>query len=236
MPKQNSQPKKTSDQQRRATLRWLEQPGVKEAQRKKARERTARNRARMKAVMDTLTSASVSDSLSRQHNDNDTQSPLPDNVTKVGSSSQSRSESPESSTCPSAPALLPDDFEFLTLPTLRMEVREWQVGWGPESAWEKNFSDDLRGVQEEGAHATDQFLKNCKYHVRKGRMILGWLRSLVQNSKGGSRCNITDRFLQVYDLSVEVLSELKFFEVKLDEYAPVVSSKKISEIRYHNTM
>ncbi|KAH7903763.1 hypothetical protein BJ138DRAFT_1120072 [Hygrophoropsis aurantiaca] len=234
--KKTTRPEKAGDRQRRATLRWLEKPGVKEAQRVKARDRAARNRALQKAVMKSLTSTSPSHSNS-QDNSTNFQSPFPDGTSDVDGSRQTHSQSPKPPTTArhSAPMIPPDDF-LGTLPSLRMEVREWQVDWGPGSAWSRNFDEDVRCVQEEGSHSTSQFFTNCENHIRRGRAILRGLRSLVQKPTGGSRSNITDCFIQVYDLSMEVLSELRFFELKLEEYAPAVSMKKASEVRHHSVI
>lgn len=45
---------------------------------------------------------------------------------------------------------------------------------------------------------------------------------------------ITDLFMQGYDLVLAITSEVKFFEVKLDEYAPAVPMTKISDVRSYS--
>jgi hypothetical protein len=45
---------------------------------------------------------------------------------------------------------------------------------------------------------------------------------------------LMDLFVQGFELAVGLASEIKFFEVKLDEYAPVTAFKSLSDVRkYH---
>ena len=45
---------------------------------------------------------------------------------------------------------------------------------------------------------------------------------------------IRDLFLQGYEMVVAVTSEVKFVEVKLDEYAPAVPLIKLSNVRSYS--
>ena len=60
-------------------------------------------------------------------------------------------------------------------------------------------------------------------------------------SSAAVSCNSTpdeirDLFLQGFDMVTAVTSEVKFFEVKLDEYAPSVPMTKVSDVRYYSGM
>ncbi|KAH7905209.1 hypothetical protein BJ138DRAFT_1018027, partial [Hygrophoropsis aurantiaca] len=120
---------------------------------------------------------------------------------------------------------------------IRIDVRQWQMGWGPETGWAKLFSDDVRCARQQGPVEIDRFFSGCEYHVKKGRIILNQLRLFIQAPRKDNEADTIDVIIQAHDLSLEVLSELRFFEVKLDEYAPVVSlEKKICEVRYYDSM
>ncbi|KAI6111208.1 hypothetical protein F5141DRAFT_1003586 [Pisolithus sp. B1] len=45
-----------------------------------------------------------------------------------------------------------------------------------------------------------------------------------------------DTYLQIFDLLEVVLSEAKFFEIKLDKYAPAVPYSLVSNARYYSGM
>lgn len=45
-----------------------------------------------------------------------------------------------------------------------------------------------------------------------------------------------DLYEQVFDLLTSLLTELRFFEVKLDDYAPISPLSQISEARYYFTV
>ena len=47
---------------------------------------------------------------------------------------------------------------------------------------------------------------------------------------------VSDSYEQVFDLLTSLLTELRFFEVKLDEYAPVFPLFWVSEARYYFTV
>ncbi|KAG2058446.1 hypothetical protein BDR06DRAFT_875837, partial [Suillus hirtellus] len=67
----------------------------------------------------------------------------------------------------------------------------------------------------------DDFFSLCETHVQAGRNILGDLRNLVLAYCRSRRAQ-KDRFLQLYEMLEVVLSEVRFFEIKLDEYAPSI--------------
>ncbi|KAH7904898.1 hypothetical protein BJ138DRAFT_1106432 [Hygrophoropsis aurantiaca] len=220
MTKTRTTSEKSANRQREATLRWLAKPGVSDAQREKAKERSARNRAQSqrKANVERRTALQKSSRLSRPSNA--VRSHPPGDILDLENDDMSSPDSQESSSDSSTFPPLPN-IPLMTLPYLRSEVREWQIGWGPETLWGKLFSDDVRC---------------CEHHVKRGRILLGHLRSFIQSPRNQKQPDIIDQFIQAYDLSMELLSELRFFELKLDEYAPAVSSECLSEARYYDTM
>ncbi|KAH7904633.1 hypothetical protein BJ138DRAFT_1119233 [Hygrophoropsis aurantiaca] len=215
----NKRTKEAGNRQREATLRWLARPGVLDAQRKKARERTARNRARSKTISKAC--AAQQDS---PHPSDAAQSHVPDS---------NAPDSPRSSLEPSRTPTT--HIPPIRLSLIRFQVRQWQIGWGPEAAWGKLFSDDVQCAQQQGSAEIDHFFSGCEYHVKEGRAILSQLRLFIQAPRNDDLLTVIDEIIQAYDLSMEVLSELRFFEVKLDQYAPVVSSERLSKIRHYNS-
>ncbi|KAI5982468.1 hypothetical protein EDD15DRAFT_2377761 [Pisolithus albus] len=103
-----------------------------------------------------------------------------------------------------------------TLPHLRLSIDAWKSDWGPESAWLKKFDESLRKAREKGLASMDRFFKDTARGTQRGRQL--------------------DTFLQIFDLLEVVLAEVKFFEVKLDEYAPAVPYSKVSDARYYSGM
>ncbi|KAI6094751.1 hypothetical protein EDD16DRAFT_1502779 [Pisolithus croceorrhizus] len=45
-----------------------------------------------------------------------------------------------------------------------------------------------------------------------------------------------DTYLQIFDLLEVILSEVRFFEIKLDKYAPAVPYSQVSDARYYSRM
>ncbi|KAH7904273.1 hypothetical protein BJ138DRAFT_1119564 [Hygrophoropsis aurantiaca] len=204
------------DNQRQATERWLDKPGVREAQREKARLRSARNRALKKALglhissdrtasRDRATSASPKHSLSDFNN-----ASLHKHTPYEESPATSLTTRLQSTDLPSLP----------TLTALQVKVNEWQVKWGPETAWGKYFDSALQHSRKKGWESTDHFFHECEQHALKGRAILRSVREHVQMPHTSDREMIGDQLLQVYDMLMMVLSEVRFFEVKLDSLCP----------------
>lgn len=120
---------------------------------------------------------------------------------------------------------------------LRIEVVNWGYDWGPEHHWEKKFNDELSLARSHGGQpAIDHFFTECEQHAQEGRDILHDLKFVAAVSCNSTHDEIRDLFLQGYDMVMAVTSEVKFFEVKLDEYAPSMPLTKISDIRYYTSM
>lgn len=120
---------------------------------------------------------------------------------------------------------------------LRIVVVNWAYSWGPENLWERRFNDELRSARKHGGQtAVDHFFTECEQHAKEGRDILHDLKFSAAVSCNSTPDEIRDLFLQGFDMVTAVTSEVKFFEVKLDEYAPSVPMTKISDVRYYSGM
>ena len=125
-----------------------------------------------------------------------------------------------------------------TLPELRVAIHDWQTEWEPEADWDRNFNLALRRAREKSWGSADQFFKECETHARVGRRFIRALRQLVQElcRSRGPQDKLCDMFLQVFDLLITIVSEVKFFEVKLHEYAPSNPLSKCSDIRMYTVV
>ncbi|KAI5982016.1 hypothetical protein EDD15DRAFT_2378550 [Pisolithus albus] len=202
-----------ASRQRMATTRWLNKPGVLEAQQEKARLRAARNRARKKA--EALAGVNVFS--------NETTDRILDQCDADG-------DTASTSSFLHSTAVIP----IPTLPDLHLSIDAWKSDWGPESAWLKKFDESLCKAREKGLASTDRFFKECKVHACEGRCFIHFLRKTSSTTRGMQRERQLDTFLQIFDLLEVVLAEVKFFEVKLDEYAPAVPYSKVSDARYYS--
>ncbi|KAI5999645.1 hypothetical protein EDD15DRAFT_2190482 [Pisolithus albus] len=212
---------------REATTRWLNKPGVLEAQREKARLRAARSptnltncgqtRNRERKKSEALAEVTV-------HTDGPTDN-VPDQY-DLDSDTEPFTSFLRSSVASRTP----------TLPELRLSIDEWKSDWGPESGWLKKFDESLRKAREKGLASTDRFFKECEIHAREGRRFLRLLRQVASTTCSLQRGRQLDTCLQIFDLLEVVLAEVKFFEVKLDEYAPAVPYSKVSDARYYSGM
>ncbi|KAI5992431.1 hypothetical protein EDD15DRAFT_2197015 [Pisolithus albus] len=189
-----------------ATTRWLNKPGVLEAQREKARLCTARKKAEVLAGVNVFSNETTNRILDQCDADGNTESFL------------------------HSSAVIP----IPTLPDLRLSIDAWKSDWGPESAWLKKFDESLRKACEKGLASTDRFFKECEVHAHEGCRFIHFLRKTSSTTCGMQWERQLDTFLQIFDLLEVVLVEVKFFEVKLDEYAPAVPYSKVSNARYYS--
>ncbi|KAI5983048.1 hypothetical protein EDD15DRAFT_2179686, partial [Pisolithus albus] len=93
------------------------------------------------------------------------------------------------------------------------------------------FDESLRKARKKGLASTDRFFKECEIHTREGRSFLRILRRIASTTRS---TQWRDTYLQIFDLLEVILAEVKFFEVKLDEYAPAVPYSKVSDARYYS--
>ncbi|KIK26908.1 hypothetical protein PISMIDRAFT_94024, partial [Pisolithus microcarpus 441] len=123
-----------------------------------------------------------------------------------------------------------------SLEKVRQLIADWKSEWGVESTWPKKFHKQLKRAQREGRLMTDLFFSQCKVHVEEGRQLIWLLRSITCKGFRGVGYRVTDSYEQVFDLLTSLLTELRFFEVKLDDYAPISPLSQISEARYYFTV
>ncbi|KAH7923677.1 hypothetical protein BV22DRAFT_1130495 [Leucogyrophana mollusca] len=203
--------------QREATERWLAKPGVLEDQREKAQVRSANNRRKQRLLATSEAPPLVDDDLDR--------------------SSPGAMPTENSATSLSSLSIISEDAgPPPTLPSLRLRIDEWRMEWGPEGAWSKVFYECLQRARDHSTRATNKFFVDCEEHVCEGRRILSALRRIIHSPTRGGRTHVEDHYIQVYDISLAVVSELRFFEVKLDEYAPSVPSTRISDVRHYSAL
>lgn len=122
----------------------------------------------------------------------------------------------------------------INLLEVRLAIDAWHTAWGPEVNWDRNFNTSLRRAQDKGRKATDRFFEDCETHTHEGHSFLKTLRRLAQEAALDNRVRkrgLLDLYLQILDLHTLVLSEVKFYEVKLNEYTPTIPLSKISDIR-----
>ena len=123
----------------------------------------------------------------------------------------------------------------LALPELCVAIHDWQMEWEPKADWDHNFNLALRQAREKSWGLADQFFRECEAHAHMGHHFICVLRQLVQElcHGRGSQDKLCDIFLQAFDLLVTVVSKVKFFEVKLHEYAPSNPLSKCSDVRMY---
>ncbi|KAI5983702.1 hypothetical protein EDD15DRAFT_2201862 [Pisolithus albus] len=182
---------------------------VREEQREKARLRAARNRTRKRTVSNEATTGDSTPTSA--------DGVFPDNE-------------PESYLHPLAHSDLPP------LEKVRQLIADWKSEWGAESTWPKKFHEELKRAQGSGRLASDAFFSQCEAHVEGGRRLLCLLRSITRKGFRGTGYKVADSYEQVFDLLTSLLTELCFFEVKLDEYAPISPMSRVSEARYYVTV
>jgi hypothetical protein len=113
---------------------------------------------------------------------------------------------------------------------VRFRYLNWTYNWGPANLWESQFNKMLQHARE--ASEVDEFFDELDEHTANGRDILKELRYTGAGTCVGEYGVFIDLFVQGFDMAVDIASELKFFEVKLDEFAPVVPTTVESKIHY----
>ena len=117
---------------------------------------------------------------------------------------------------------------------LRLQYTNWTYNLGPRNLWETWFNAILDNATCESQVAVDEPLVELAEHAHQGRDILTEIKYA-----GSGRCNeeygvLMDLFVQGFELVVGLMSEIKFFEVKLDKYAPATAFKSLLDVhKYH---
>ena len=126
----------------------------------------------------------------------------------------------------------PDDSIAARIRNIRFRYLNWTYNWGPANLWEGEFDKLLRQARRISLVDVDEFFEELREHAQRGRDILKELRYAGAGTCVGEYGVFIDLFVQGFDMAVEIASEVKFFEVKLDEFAPVVPTVVESKIRY----
>lgn len=108
----------------------------------------------------------------------------------------------------------------------------WSWNYGPENMWETEFQFRLGIAQDKGDDALDRFFKKMLEHARRGRYILKNLRFAGVGTCEGNLGDFIDLFTQGMSLAVDITSEVKFFEVKMDELVADVPCIAALKVRY----
>ena len=87
--------------------------------------------------------------------------------------------------------------------------------------WEADFQFQLGIAWEKGDKAILTFLKHIIDLVKKGRYILRALWHVGVGTCDGDYGTLIDLFSQGMALAVEITSEVKFFEVKIEEFVAI---------------
>ncbi|KAG1734415.1 uncharacterized protein EDB91DRAFT_1030108, partial [Suillus paluster] len=75
------------------------------------------------------------------------------------------------------------------------------------------------------------FFSQCEAHTTDSQQLLNELKCIAYSPCNGRLAR--DKCIQLHDLLSVVLSEVRFFEVKLDEYAPAVPLSRTLSTRYY---
>ncbi|KAG1732781.1 hypothetical protein EDD22DRAFT_852685 [Suillus occidentalis] len=124
------------------------------------------------------------------------------------------------------------NIKLQTIQDLQVSICRWQYDWGPANIWEKTFNEKLWLAQDRGNCAVSRFFDQCEQHTSGGRALLADLKRIAYAPCSNGR-QARDRCIHLYDLVFDVLSEVKFFEVKLDEYVPAVPLSQLSSTQYY---
>ncbi|KZP06664.1 hypothetical protein FIBSPDRAFT_876336 [Athelia psychrophila] len=99
----------------------------------------------------------------------------------------------------------------------RIDITHWTWNLGPESSWEPWVVEEIRLAT---IHDTvETFCEVLRGHALAGRELLHDLQLLCHVLlPGGSVEEMQDLFLQSHELTVALLSEIKFVEIKANEH------------------
>jgi hypothetical protein len=111
---------------------------------------------------------------------------------------------------------LPCSCDTPALQVLKTIVGQWRKEWESESMWNKVFYDLFGHAHMKGEHATTTFLDECTQHIREGRTILDSINDVMHTHCLCCREHLKYDTILLHDLLICVMSQVKFFEVKLD--------------------
>ncbi|EGO04890.1 hypothetical protein SERLA73DRAFT_149228 [Serpula lacrymans var. lacrymans S7.3] len=109
----------------------------------------------------------------------------------------------------------------------------WGIGWGPQSGWNKHFHRELDFARVKRQLGVDYLFLRWDEHVRVGRVILGRIKLFILTHLGRTApTELIAVSLRIFEMIVSLMLEVRFFELKLEEYVAVVPPNKVSDIKY----
>jgi hypothetical protein len=123
-----------------------------------------------------------------------------------------------------------DDSIAIRIRNIRFRYLNWTYDWGPANLWERKFNKLLHEARRISQVDVDELFEELDKHACRGRDILKELKYVGAGACTGEYGVFIDLFVQGFEMAVDITSEVKFFEVKLDEYAPCLSTVIESEI------
>lgn len=92
----------------------------------------------------------------------------------------------------------------------------------------------MKQEKDRGEGQLDGFLEDVGKHARKGRTLLHKLKN-IQAGRTISEEDLLDLFVQGLEMGIKITSGVKFFKVKLDEYAPAVLQQQESKFHHYDS-
>ncbi|KII92208.1 hypothetical protein PLICRDRAFT_464723 [Plicaturopsis crispa FD-325 SS-3] len=122
----------------------------------------------------------------------------------------------------------------------RLVVMNWQCGWGGDNSfWEKYFSELLEEARQRDHDGNSpglvDFFKCFEAHIDKGKDILEDLKGVAEYACNSTPDEIRDLFFQGFEMGMAVTSEVKFFEMKLHQYAPAIPLSQVTDYRSYGS-
>ncbi|KAG1729475.1 hypothetical protein EDD22DRAFT_853130 [Suillus occidentalis] len=184
--------------QRVATERWLAKPGVRDGQNAKARARMAPRIEQKPSIR--------------------LEAPLA--ISPTVDSPNSHSVTPEAN---NNSILTMQDSDLLscscdspTLQSLEIMVNLWKKDWECEDKWNELYGELLSHARRKGGYWTTIFFEDCSIHASEGRALLESIREVVHTNCPYCRERLKYDTVILYDLLICVISEIKFFEIKVE--------------------
>ncbi|KAG2752142.1 hypothetical protein P692DRAFT_20725420, partial [Suillus brevipes Sb2] len=103
-----------------------------------------------------------------------------------------------------------------TLQTVENLVGLWRKEWGSECMWNATFDGLLECARVKGKDATTIFFEECGRHIAEGRCLLESVHEVVHTLCVCCRERLKGDTVLLYDLLICIMSQVTFFEVKLD--------------------
>ncbi|KAG1877290.1 hypothetical protein F4604DRAFT_1580815 [Suillus subluteus] len=95
-------------------------------------------------------------------------------------------------------------------------VNLWKKDWESEVKWNESYGELLSHARHKGGYWMAIFFEECSIHASEGRALLESIREVVHTSCPYCRERLKYDTILLYDLLICVISEIKFFEVKVE--------------------